>query len=415
MFMVPTGIFLLWFTGFWFYGLIAGGVVLLHEWYERAWRYNVYTHQYVFHPVIAWNAETAFLFGGIALLILPNVGGFLLRPIIRALCRKEPSDKAAGTAFPAPRGTMQRVHRADGSEIQVEWNGPEDGPPVVLTHGWGANRTEWEYLRRDLSGQGYRLITWDLPGLGDSSPPRGNDYSLENFARDLDLVTQETCGNRPAVLAGHSIGGMTTLTFCRDFPAALGTRIAGLILVDTTYTDPVNTAKGASVFKPLEKPLLMPLQYLAIPLSPLLSVSNWMSYFNGTGHLGSLLSGFCGTQSWEELDFAARYSLSSPPGVIARGMLGMMRYDATDTLEKIPIPTLIVAGDRDTCCAPEASEYMAREIPHSELITLSPANHMGLIEHHQLFAEALAGFLSRCFAGERGGQPVQLQRVPASL
>ena len=68
---------------------------------------------------------------------------------------------------PAPR-SQQRLRRPDGSELQIEFYGPEDGPPIILTHGWGLDSREWNYLKRDLSGV-FRLIVWDEPGLG--SPP----------------------------------------------------------------------------------------------------------------------------------------------------------------------------------------------------------------------------------------------------
>jgi hypothetical protein len=41
----------------------------------------------------------------------------------------------------------------------------EDAPPIILTHGWSANSTEWDYLKKELADD-FRLIVWDLPGLG---------------------------------------------------------------------------------------------------------------------------------------------------------------------------------------------------------------------------------------------------------
>ena len=48
--------------------------------------------------------------------------------------------------------SQQRLRRPDGSELQIEFYGPEDGTPIVLTHGWGLDTREWNYLKRDLSG-----------------------------------------------------------------------------------------------------------------------------------------------------------------------------------------------------------------------------------------------------------------------
>lgn len=67
-----------------------------------------------------------------------------------------------------------RVHhlsRPDGSEIQVEIYGPDDAPTLILTHGWGPDSTVWYYAKKQLTAQ-FRVIVWDLPGLGKSKKPK---------------------------------------------------------------------------------------------------------------------------------------------------------------------------------------------------------------------------------------------------
>ena len=74
----------------------------------------------------------------------------------------------------------------------------------------------------------------------------------------------------------------------------------------------------------------------------------------------------------------------------------MLRYDATATLKDIKVPALVVVGDRDSVCKPEAGERMHRDIPGAQLAQLAPAKHMGLIEHHTRFAEIVRTFASLC-------------------
>ena len=234
-------------------------------------------------------------------------------------------------------------------------------------------------------------MTWDEAGLGASKRPANRDFSLEKMAHDLAAVLA-VLGGAPAVLVGHSIGGMIILTFCRLFPAALSAQVAGLVLTHTTYTNPVRTTKGAAFLTAIEKPILVPLMYLTIALSPLVWLMNWLSYRNGTAHLSTMRGSFAGTESWEQIEFATRFTLLASPGVLARGMLGMMKYDATATLPTITTPTLVVAGDQDSTCKPDASERMQRDIPGARQIVLSPAKHLGLIEHHERYAQALQSF-----------------------
>jgi pimeloyl-ACP methyl ester carboxylesterase len=291
-------------------------------------------------------------------------------------------------------GEVHMIRRPDGSELRVECYGRPDAPPIVWTHGWGANCTEWFYQKRYLAER-FRLIVWDEPGLGLSKKPNNNDYRLENFAADLDAVLA-LAGGQPAVLVGHSIGGMTTLTYCKEYPQALGTRVVGLVLVHTTYTNPVRTTQMAGLYTVLEKPVLIPLMYLTIGLWPLVWLMNWMSYFNGSAHRSTHKSSFSGNETRGQLDFAARFMPHGRPDVLARGMLAMIAYDATDTLPRIDVPTLVVVGDKDTTTRPEAGEFIVKQIPGAKLVTLSPAKHMGLIEHHDRFDRLVAEFAEQC-------------------
>jgi pimeloyl-ACP methyl ester carboxylesterase len=391
MAMIPTAIMFIWFSGLLSVGIIAGGVYLLREWYQTAWVYDAVLDRAIFNPAIGLNGPTALLVGGLLLLIWAIAGGLIIRLVLRLISRPATDDQPT----PARDGRVHRLQRPDGTELQVEHYGRADGPALIFTHGWGTDSTEWYYIKRQLSDR-FQLILWDLPGVGESTGPDTNDYSLEKFASDLNAVI-DLANGQPVILVGHSIGGMTTLTFCRLFPEALGTRVAGLVLVHTTYTNPVRTTTLARLNTLLERPVLVPLLHLMIWLSPLIRVMNWLSYLNGSAHLSTKLSGFAGTETWQQVDFASRYGLYLSPAVLAQGMFGMLRYDATATLPAIHVPALVVAANRDPVCKPEASERISQDIPTAELTPLVPAKHMGFMEHHTQFASLVDHFAETCF------------------
>src|SRR2546421_6839624 len=116
-----------------------------------------------------------------------------------------------------------------------------------------------------------------LPGVGQSSQPGDRDYSTERFAQDLRAVLELT-GDRKALLLGHSIGGMTIQTFCRLFPDVVASRVAGIVLANTTHTDPTRTTIASGLVQALEKPVLVPLLYLTVWLWPVVWVMNVLSY-----------------------------------------------------------------------------------------------------------------------------------------
>jgi pimeloyl-ACP methyl ester carboxylesterase len=102
-----------------------------------------------------------------------------------------------------------------------------------------------------------------------------------------------------------------------------------------------------------------------------------------SGHCSALLStnssGFAGSETLEELEFVIRFQLQASPAVLARGMFGMLRYDATAALKAISVPALVLAGNKDSVCKPEASQRMQRNVPRAQLAKLASAKHM--IEH----------------------------------
>lgn len=458
MLMMPFQILGLWFRALLALAILAGGIYLLNRWYEGsqvpdrpvavnsapnrpigpderpvtpdgqpADRPSVdliaapaEARHFEFHP--GWDKLTAMLAGGVALLVWAFLGAIIargVRGLFRSMSGAPSSSKGPGAGMgshpghetldgaratgpadedpkPERTGEAHTINRPDGSTIRVECYGPPDAPPIVCTHGWGGNSTSFYYLKKNLTDR-FRIIVWDEPGLGMSRKPSNNDFSLEKFARDLDAVLA-FAGPRPAVLVGHSIGGMTLLVFARLFRESLASRVAGLALVHTTYKDPVQTTQWASLYTLIEKPVLVPLMYLTIALYPVLWALTWLSYLNGSLHRSTHKSSFAGTETQAQLDFCTSWTPRARPDVVARGMLGMMAFDETATLPLIAVPTLVVVGDRDTTTPPDCGEFMAQQIPASERATLAPARHMGLIERHPDFDAALARFADRCFA-----------------
>ena len=416
---MPFNILGIWFRGFLSVAILGGGIFLLYRWYEEsqvvrpvrvgpraevpvrdgAFRNGVakdaVTEHRVFRFAPGMNRETAYLGMGAALVAWAAVGGYARRSVSTWLGGPKP---AQGPAADEPRddrtGEVHRITRPDGSELQVECYGPADAPPIVMTHGWGCNSTEWFYPKKDLAGR-FRLILWDEPGLGLSKKPDNNDYRLEKLAADLAAVLA-FAGDRPAILVGHSIGGMIILTLCKVFPELLERRVAGLVLAHTSYTNPVRTTKMAALYTAIETPVIIPLLHLTIALWPLVWVMNWLSYLNGSAHRSTHKQSFAGTETRGELDFFARFAPHARPDVLARGMLGMIGYDATATLPTIPVPTLVVVGDQDITTLPEAGRYISQGVPNARLAILSPAKHLGLIEHHNRFDELVAGFAESC-------------------
>ena len=214
------------------------------------------------------------------------------------------------------------------------------------------------------------------------------------MAADLNAVIEYT-GATDAILWGHSIGGMVILTLLTKMKEVNNRAIKGIILEHTTYTNPVRTTLFDELMTAIQKPVLVPLCYLMIFLSPIIWISRWMSYLNGNSHIMTRWLTFAGTQTPKQLDFVTLLSTLAPPAVTARGVLGMFKYDVTKELPTLQVPALIIAANKDRLTKPVASAYMNQNIPDSKIIDVAPAGHQGLVERHQEVNKAAEDFIHK--------------------
>jgi pimeloyl-ACP methyl ester carboxylesterase len=277
------------------------------------------------------------------------------------------------------------IRGADGEELRIYVHGRTNAPVILMTHGWSLDHSVWQYAVRDLSKE-FRVVTWDLPGLGRSSASK---ISLSNMAANLQIIINHL--QKPVLLVGHSIGGMTIQTLLRDYPVVQGQAVAGVVLINTTYTNPLQTIVLSPLLRLLRWPMIEPMMWLQILLKPLAWLMSWQSYLSGSMHLTARLGfGACVTRS--QLQHTAWLMTTNSPSVQARGDLAMFRWDATEALPGISVPTLVMAGEADIVTKPDAGRRIAAAVPHASLKTLEHVNHMGFLERSQAYNSAILEF-----------------------
>jgi pimeloyl-ACP methyl ester carboxylesterase len=101
---------------------------------------------------------------------------------------------------------LRKVELSTGINMNVALAGPEDGPPVILVHGFPESHRTWRAIAPLLSDR-LRLVMPDLRGFGDSDRPQDvADYATDTLIADIFALADALEIDRFA-LVGHDWGG----------------------------------------------------------------------------------------------------------------------------------------------------------------------------------------------------------------
>ena len=252
------------------------------------------------------------------------------------------------------------VGKENSAPIEIYYEDHGSGRPVVLIHGFPLNGRAWERQARALLGAGFRVITYDRRGFGNSSQPvTGYDY--DTFAADLDkLLTQLDL--RDICLAGHSMGGGEVARYLGKYGSARVRRAVILSGIPPYLLKTPDTPNGVprEVFDQIAA---------GLTADRAAYFTEWnKNFFNLDETLGKLISPEAVQDNWN-LAVSA-----SPEGTIA--CVATWYTDFRADLPKIDIPVLVLHGTADRilpieACGPRTAEL----IPGSEFVPIEGAGH----------------------------------------
>lgn len=270
---------------------------------------------------------------------------------------------------------MPYFRNRSGEQLWYEDQGT--GCPVVLVHGWCMSSAVWRLQFEALSAAcplSLRLVAPDLRGHGRSREITG-DLDFATFATDLaDLCAVLELTH--AVLVGWSMGAQVVLQACNE----LAERLAGIVLVSAT---PCFTATAG------------------FPAGLAKSEASGMR-LKVDRNLPRALGGFYARMFAEgELDYhpdadrlhAVLAALIPPQTAAARAALdALANADMRPLLPGIQLPTLIMNGEHDRICLPEASRYLTAAIRGARQHLFPGCGHAPFLTHAQQFEDELSRF-----------------------
>jgi pimeloyl-ACP methyl ester carboxylesterase len=308
--------------------------------------------------------------------------GGLLQAVNARRIARDPENEALEAT---PQGRPQSVRSADGTRLHVEVFGPEEGETVVLAHGWTEALRFWTYVIRRLERKGFRVVAYDLRGHGDSEPASGGDYGLRRFGQDLEAVLEATVPpERRAVVAGHSLGAMSIVSWAEEHDVEPRVRAAALL----------NTGVGDLI----AEHLLLPLPGIAQALNRAIALRGFLGNKTPLPRFSTPLSyaaaryiAFGPDASPAQVAFFERMLVTCPPDVRANVGLAMSEMDLHHALPRLTVPTIVIAGADDKLTPPSHARRIADMLPQlRRLAVLERAGHMTPLERPDVITEALA-------------------------
>ncbi|BDD62878.1 hypothetical protein MPDQ_004777 [Monascus purpureus] len=124
----------------------------------------------------------------------------------------------------------------DSPSLFYVLDGPSDGTPILLLHGWTCDLHDWIFQVPFLNGLGFQTIAVDQRGHGHSSVP-DSDYEVETFANDAARLL-EHLKIPSAIVAGHAMGAIIASWLAVQHAE----KVKALILVDPIYSNPAEYA-----------------------------------------------------------------------------------------------------------------------------------------------------------------------------
>ncbi len=304
------------------------------------------------------------------------------------------SDSGALTVLPPAirpaaddvHGVDDPPHDIDGTDVHgwqygsvnlrarnnVRITGAEDGPTIMLAHGFGCDQNLWRLVEARLAPK-FRLVLFDHVGCGASDPsawdPRRYE-SLQGYADDILGIVREL-DLHDVVLVGHSVAAMMGVLAVATDPS----RFAKLVLLTPSpcYIDHNEYRGGFSrddideLLNSLENNYLgwsrsMAPVIMGAPDQPELSVE--------------LTESFCRTDPACARVFARTTFLS----------------DNRADLARVSIPSLVIECAHDTLAPREVGAYVQHHIGGSELVTLDAHGHCPQLSAPDSTAEAITAF-----------------------
>lgn len=255
------------------------------------------------------------------------------------------------------------------NHFDMAYDDAGQGPAVILIHGFPLCRAMWQDQSEALVKAGYRVITPDLRGFGDSEATT-EGYRMDQLADDVAAL-MDHLGIDHAVVGGMSMGGYVLHSLLERHGKKVS---AALFMVTRSGADNAEakekrTALAGKVEKgdsgapaTVFEPILFAEETLKKRVDLVQKVRQWM--------------------------------VDTAPEALVGALAGMRdRKDYLPELSRYALPALVIGGELDICIPPDNARETARRLPRAQLVIIPGAGHMANMEAPLAVNSAMISFL----------------------
>lgn len=269
---------------------------------------------------------------------------------------------------------MFYIKSTDNTKLAVEDINPDCQKTVLLLHGWPISQEMYEYQKDVLNDCQYRIISFDIRGLG-VSQVTGGGYDYDQLATDLHCVLT-TLGVNNITLVGFSMGGAICVRYMSKFN---NERVSKLVLVGAaapSFTRSDHNPDGKSV---VEVNQLIDQCYHDRPKT-----------VNDFGQ-----DVFALNHSRQFLDWFNSICLKGSGIGTIQTAISLRDEDVYHDLFKINVPTLIIHGRLDKICPFSFALIMKECIKDSFLCEFKYSGHGVFYDELKRFNQVLINFIEQ--------------------
>ena len=260
----------------------------------------------------------------------------------------------------------------------------------MLCDGIACDGFIWKYLWNDLAAL-TPVVHWHYRGHGRSAPP-ADPARIDVAAHADDLATvRKLAGDPPCVLFGHSMGCQVALEEMRRHRA----NVRGIVLLCGSFGRVTQTFKGVPILE-----IVLPRLVEAVKKNEAVARAIWSRISPEMALKLALRAGDVDPDRIHAEDFLPyiHHVRSMDFPMFLRMLSAAGEHSAEDLLPGIDVPTLIVAGERDTFTPPYLAEWIKEHVPGSELLIVPSGTHVAPLEQPDVVGGRIEEFLRRVLA-----------------